>query len=133
MNYSKVEAILGEGMRRLKMRALLKETGKGVEKRGEEVILALKYELQGLKKLDPKLYQHMAFKPSEVKILLENANELTDKELELAKEYLSQVRHHKKIYSEKNPPPSDEELIEQQKKRHLTKRHNVNDNWLPLD
>jgi hypothetical protein len=32
----------------------------------------------------------------------------------------------------KNPQASDEQLIEDQKKKHINKRFNVRDDWLPL-
>jgi hypothetical protein len=136
-NYTKVENILEHGLRKLLAYNLLKEVeekgGKIAEATGEEVVRSITHELKALKKLDPKVYRNVGIEPKQVEVLIENQENLSENELDLAKKLLQKIRQYKREFLEKNPPPSDEELIELQKKRHVTKRHNVNEKWLPLD
>lgn len=138
-NYTKVEAILQAGMQNLLAKNLLREADLAQGKtpldnlKGKELVLALKVELKGLKELDPKVYQNIGVSKGDFNVLIENAEVLSENELDLARKYLEKIKVYKKSLQESKKLPTDEELIEQQKKRHLTKRHNVNEKWLPLD
>lgn len=128
-NYSKVEKALEEGMLRMKTESLLEEADalKNPSKRSEEeehalLLSYLQEELKQLKKEDPKAYKKLAFHKVDLKKL--GAKE--------AQEVQDQLNQYKKELSSRTQV-SDQSLIDAEREKHINKRFNVNDKWLPLN
>lgn len=130
-NYSKVEKALEEGMLRMKTESLLEEadalknpSGKLSEEEEEHALLLsqLQEELKQLKKEDAKAYKKLAFHKLDLK-------KLEWKEIQ-------EVQHRLDQYKKELPAKmqvSDQSLIDAEREKHLNKRFNVNDKWIPLN
>lgn len=131
-NYSKVEKALEEGMLRMKTESLLEEadalknpSGKLSEEEEEEhalLLSQLQEELKQLKKEDAKAYKKLAFHKLDLK-------KLEWKEIQ-------EVQHRLDQYKKELPAKmqvSDQSLIDAEREKHLNKRFNVNDKWIPLN
>lgn len=141
-NFTKVEEALDEGMRKMMMEhvhvladSISEINSKGFEKAEDEtknkLIAILKFELNWLDKQDSELHKKLGIKRSEIKKLIENKDHLTEEDFEKIKSIKNKLEELKKILSEKSPQ-SDEELIEKERIKHINKRFNKNDDWLPL-
>ncbi|MEM1282645.1 MAG: hypothetical protein AAGG81_03745 [Chlamydiota bacterium] len=93
------------------------------------LIRRIKLDLMRLRKKDSKIYAKLKIKKSELKNQLDNAENLSKDDWKM----LRALRKKTKAMIETlYPTSSDEELIEEQQERHITKRFNVNEKWLPL-
>ena len=64
--------------------------------------------------------------------MLEGPGELSEFDWEVLEMILTRADTIKKEMKKKAGALEDEELVEEQRTKHLTKRFNVNDKWLPL-
>jgi hypothetical protein len=141
-NYTKVEEALDEGLRQLtkdKLHTLADSistiSAEGIEKvdiaNRKKLIAALKFELNWMAKQDTALHQKLGLKKSEIKRLLETKEKLTSDDFEKIKQIKTKIDELKKELAEKSPV-SDDQLIEKERTKHINKRFNTNDKWLPL-
>ncbi|MEC7839141.1 MAG: hypothetical protein VX777_03780 [Chlamydiota bacterium] len=140
-NYSKVEHALEEGLRKMSVTKLSdladisagighskSEKQNSIEER-QALIRMLKLDLMRLSKKDRKIFSKLGIKKDVLKEKLMNIDKITDKEWETLKKLREKT---KKLIEEMYPQTSDEELIELQQERHINKRFNVNETWLPM-
>ncbi|MDP1835098.1 MAG: hypothetical protein Q8K75_04130 [Chlamydiales bacterium] len=139
-NFTKVEEALAEGMRRIELDKLNKEAdtiqGKApltTEKQDQEKQrrLALKLALKWAWSKDKDFYTKQKIDRTEIKELLEKA-ELNEEEWAKITETLKRVEAFKTELESKQGIKNDSDMIEKQRKKHVTKRFNVNDKWVPL-
>ncbi|HRD55328.1 MAG TPA: hypothetical protein PLC42_02920 [Parachlamydiaceae bacterium] len=141
-NFTKVEEALAEGMRKMTMEhvhaladSISEINAKGFEKTEAEtknkLIAILKFELNWLGKQDPELHKKLGIKRSEIKKLIDKKEKLTAENFEKIKSIKEKLEQLKKELNEKSPQ-TNEELIEKERTKHINKRFNKNDNWLPL-
>ena len=144
-NYSKTEKAVDERLNHIKVTHLLELAdaasgkGKNATKKGKlkhtpgEMIQIIEQSLKWLHKINPDIYKHLKITKSSIKTLDKKIHDpsaqLEDKELKQLKIWMKKILG----YKEKNLPPiTDEKIIEAETKKHLNKRHNVNEKWLPL-
>lgn len=142
-NFSKVEKSLEEGMIKMKSQHLLKEADAYTAKEAKEkipskeecsaVLNRIERDLKKLNKQDEKVYNKIGFHKIDLKKLLTNPSLLTPQDWKTIKEVKERIEKYKKELASKLPFESDDDLVEQQRTKHLTKRFNVNDKWIPLD
>ncbi|MGA8164634.1 MAG: hypothetical protein WB791_06370 [Waddliaceae bacterium] len=144
-NYSKTEKAVGESLQGIKVEHLLEladlASGKKADPSGKEqstltpgqMIKIVGQNLKWLHKFDPDIYKRLKIKKSTIKKFEEKIHDakdqLEEKELELLKVLMKKIAE----YKEKNLSAiTDEKIIEGEAKKHINKRHNVNEKWLPL-
>lgn len=142
-NFSKVEKSLEEGMIRMKSKSLLKEADANSAKEPKEklpskeecttVLNHLDRELKKIIKQDEKAYQQIGFHKMDLKKLIADPSLLTAQDWKTVKEIKDRIEKYKKELASRLPRESNEELVEHQRTKHLTKRFNINDKWIPLD
>lgn len=138
-NFSKVEIALEEGIRKMTVSKLneLADIATGadlpktlqLEKVKKDLVRQVLLDLKRLEKKDKKIYVKLQFKKEYLLDKLSHPEVLTEAEW---KGLVKLREMTKKFIEETFPQASDEKIIEEQKESHLTRRFNVNDNWLSL-
>jgi hypothetical protein len=143
INYSQVEGAFDRSLQKLAIDNLseLASIASAIQnpdaqisgKAVEEIISRFQKELKRLKKGDPKLYEKLSLSPEDEEKLGQKASQfvhqdwLRIKELKLAIDELK-----KELYGEEALSAEDEAQVKKERKRHLNKRFNIRDGWLPL-
>ena len=136
-NYTKVEEAFEDGFRKATVNNLLDMTGKntgGVEASAptaaqRQLLFALKYELRHLEKQGQVPYDKLGVTKKELKQWMNNPSSLTSKDWQKIKQIKEQINEFKKELAEKT---SSDEIVTIERNKHINKRFNVNDRWLPL-
>jgi len=141
-NYSRSEKAASEGMHAIQVNRLLeladaasgkKDSDKEKQGPARQLIKIIKQKLRWLHKGDPNIYKTLDIKISSIKKLeaksCGSSEPLDDEDIETLKTWIAQIAEYKK----KRPSTiSDEKIVEAEYEKHLNKRHNVNERWLPL-
>lgn len=134
-NFTKVEEALRDGLDKMIKEKLLEEAdaaqGKIPFKQHalDELVAKIRHEFHFLRKQDPDLLTKMGLDEKVLKELLSSSNTLSKKDIQ---DILHKIEAYRQDLEKKNPKATDEQLIEVQKKKHITKRFNIRDDWLPL-
>lgn len=142
-NWSKAEDSFAKGLHKLEVEQLLQladeASGKKQKKKHEELspnqmMILVNIELNRLKENDPKLIKELNIDKKELKKLTvlaaEDPKRLKPEDIEKMKGWLQALGALKSRRSKELP--SEKEMIEE-RKRHVYKRHEKRDKWLPLD
>ncbi|NGX43691.1 MAG: hypothetical protein K940chlam7_01991 [Chlamydiae bacterium] len=140
-NYSKVEGALSKGLHKIKVGNLLKKTDKPSKKREKEGVLTPKQmmtiveqDIKWMHKEDPDIYKNLKIKKSEIQKLMNKVQESPKSLKETDLEHIQQIKEKVSKYKKESfPSHPDEEIVKSQRKKHIYKRHNVPDKWVPLD
>lgn len=144
-NFSKMEALLNEGLLQVQVKSWLEladlAAGKGeiakehparVLQARKAIAKILKHEISYMYKTNPNIYTMLKVDREKLFNIFDNADKMSDEDWE----YLSGLKKMVDIFRKGQQamvnPQKNEELIEQQRKQHVNKRFNVNDKWLPL-
>ncbi len=141
-NYTKVEEALDEGLRKMTVNRLLESTESAKDQVADKAstkpsgaqgqqIAAIQTELKHLQKQGQKPYEKLGINKKDIKRYIEHPEALTLEDWNNIKKLKEKIDAFKKEL-EKIPHSSDEELIEQERHKHINKRFNVNEKWLPL-
>ncbi len=140
-NFTKVEEALDEGMRKMTMQHLhsLADSLSSIHSSDiknnleaqRKLITVLKFELNWMHTHDISLHKKLGIKKSEISALLEKKEALTAEDFEKIKQLKEKIDALKKEMSAETTV-TDDQLIEKERLKHVNKRFNVNDNWLPL-
>lgn len=139
-NFTKVEASLDEGIRKIEVERLLIEADKASGKKTppkeekltkdqKKLIKDLQLNLTRLRSKDNKIYTKLKVKHSTIQRMIDQAPEL--KELDW-KHLASLFKKTEALIKELFPEKADDNLVEGEKVKHINKRFNVNEKWLPL-
>lgn len=158
-NWTKVEESLNEGLHRMKVERLNQEAedlaklkknadaAKGTQEvetgspkaKEEELtperrqkIKQLQLALAWLKRKDKDLFTHLKFPKEKILDMIQNPDQLRGTDWTRLEMVLKRAEARKAQILEDQGVDDDEVLIEQQRQRHLKKRFNVNEKWLPL-
>lgn len=145
-NFSKVEEALNLELFKMNVQNLfdLAEDSAAVKKSVESststteqarasAVAALQQELKLIHKKDRKVYQRLSLDRQELQNYFKNPSKLTPQEWEKIKQIKDKLMAYKKELREKLPKLTDDEVIAAQRTKHVNKRFNVNEKWLPLD
>lgn len=135
-NFTKVEGSLSEGLRKIDVSKLLDitegaATAEQLHARGQ-LLAVLQYELKVLFRQGANPYQELKIDKKELKKFTENVAGLTQQDVDKLKKMKEQVDAFKVDFAKKNPQASDEDVVTKERRKHVNKRFNINDNWLPL-
>jgi len=139
-NFSKIEKAIEEGIRKIWVRSLLDladiAAGIGTPKKKKQLteeqrllIQSLKINMLRLRQKDRHIYAKIKIKKETLQILFERPHTILEKEWKKVKK-LHQVTED--LIKEYYPEMNDEDLVAHEKKRHVNKRFNVDETWLPL-
>jgi hypothetical protein len=142
-NFTKVEEALANGLHHIKVEELLKlaDLASDIGKKDLEsaalfygqFLSLIENDLKWMHKKESSVYKELKIKKSELKDLIlksrEKPSTLSETEMERIKDLKVKVEKYKK---EKFPSKPEDTLIELERKRHIYKRFNVNEKWLPL-
>ena len=140
-NYTKVDITAEAGLRKMEIDRLFeatpgKEKGPSLspeEKQKQKLIEGLKRDIQYLNpKRHKQLYTSLGYKRQDLKSLIENPSTLTLEDWEKIKQIKAGIEKYRKEVMAQLPSQMDEKIIEDQRVKHINKRYNVNDKWLPL-
>jgi hypothetical protein len=97
------------------------------------VMTHLLKDLIHLCKHDTDTYVKLGLYKKEVKDLIKDPDQLTPEQWQKIKEIRDLVQESKVELMDKIPEPDNEELIEAERKKHINKRYNIRESWLPID
>jgi hypothetical protein len=142
-NFTKAEEALTNALQKISVDKLYELTEKDKKMPSEsteadikalkahlELIQELGRDLKRLQNLKIDIYADLGIKKKELNALLEKADTLTTEEWDKVIHIKDQIKTVLKEFSTKSV--SNDQLIKDQRKKHITKRFNVNDKWLPL-
>ncbi|MBA3817053.1 MAG: hypothetical protein H0X29_11160 [Parachlamydiaceae bacterium] len=149
-NFTKVEGMLDEGLRKMTVEHLLNladtaqpESGKPSSKdtpqdalkqanSGLQIILALQRDMKFLDKKGQEPYELFGLNKKTIEKYLKKFETLTPQEWEEINDTQGKVRKFRKDLEKNMTEKDNDDLITQQRRSHVTKRFNINDKWLPL-
>lgn len=149
-NFTKVEDILNKGLEDLTVNELLlladqaagggdseqaklarERVAKAIEmKERAHWIASIKRDLAILQKRDKEFLKSLKIRKKELLELLSHPDKIDEK----GWEYLQALHRSLNQYKTEHPKAvdSDEDVVEAERLKHINKRFNVNDKWLPL-
>lgn len=139
-NFTKVEDALNEGLLKMNIAGLheaattasqKEPTGSGDPAAQKRLLVAaIQFELKHCK--DDQLFAAGGFSRGELKKALQRVEDITPEKWKQLEDFRQKASDYKKSKAEKQPEDANEKLIDQQKKKHVNKRYNTKDQWLPL-
>lgn len=143
-NYSKVEDALNQELFKMNIQHLFDLADEPLKKNvasnltssdqaRANALSALQRELKQLHKQDKLLYKKLHLDKAQLQDYFKNPSKISPQEWEKIKQVKDKLLAFKRELKEKLPKVSDEELIATQRIKHVNKRFNINERWLPLD
>lgn len=135
-NYTKVEESLSEGLRKMDIHRLLditegEATAEQLHARGQLLAL-IQYELKSLSHQGLDLYETLKIDKKELKKMAGNLPALTQVDIDKLKKIREQIVNAKAEFDKKQPRPTNEDIVAKEQRKHVNKRFNIRDDWLPL-
>lgn len=99
----------------------------------ENIIVRFHKELKKLKKQDPKLYERLNLSHAEEKRFGLSSKEFTQEDwirLKTLKLKIDELKHE--LYGQESLDAEYEKQVSKERNRHINKRFNIRDGWLPL-
>lgn len=155
-NYTKVDSMLENNLRRMTVEHDLKSAeqlskhnpgttpaegvtpsdspaGSAVDLAQNRLIAALQRDLKKLQLADHKtMYDTLALKKNEIRKKIEHPEKLTPEEWETLKQIKEKIDQYRSELKAKLPAASNDAIVEAERHKHINKRFNVNEKWLPL-
>ncbi|MCB1111456.1 MAG: hypothetical protein H7A37_02830 [Chlamydiales bacterium] len=139
-NFTKVEEILAAGLQKMKVERLceLADIAAGIGQKGsapklshdqKKLILSLKTDFLRLRKKDSKIFSKLNLKQEQILNQLEHPESLDQESWQQLEKIKGRTG---KLVKELYPNLEDDKLIEEERDRHINKRFNINEKWLPL-
>lgn len=140
-NFSKSEEALDELIQRMNRERLLQEadiaSGKTPTLSPElelvrarvAVLQSLLRSLKKLHKVDRVFYKELKFNQKALASVMARIEQLTDEEWEKILAVVAKIDHY---FKSQPKSATDSQLVEQGRSKHINKRLNVSDRWLPL-
>lgn len=137
-NLKKVESILDEGILKMTVDNLLHlaDVAQGMGQPSTQkpqspknAIGFVERELIWIYKKDPEVFKNLQIKKKKLKNIFDHPESVSEEDLAYINEVRDLLTKYKK---EKLPHLSDEDQVKHEQDRHINKRHNVNEKWLPL-
>lgn len=157
-NFTKVEEVLEQGLRKYSIDYLLEEAdavtasqpktrnptiayapesskpaaAPQLTKSQMQLIQALKRDLPRLQKKDPEMFAKLGIVKKDLKKMIANPTTLKPEDWEALKQIKTKFDLFKVELAKELPQQSNEDLVEAERRDHLKRRFNVNKKWLPL-
>lgn len=135
-DFSKAEDSFSESLRKFNVDKLWTETEKKKKTTEDEekkqLLIALQFDLKRLHRHNPDFYKKIGKTKKEIANLLAHPDALEESQWEEIKKIKTQIDLLIEEASKQAPLLSNDELIKEERRKHINKRFNVNDKWLPL-
>lgn len=138
-NFSKAEEAMIDALQKMTKQQLLELTtshsGNAEEllkrtKLRSLFITTLKHEINRIYRINPEIYKKLNIKKDSLGNWLKDADKLTDNDWTNIVKLREQVEVELKQIA--TAEPSNDQLVEKERRKHINKRFNVNEKWLPL-
>lgn len=137
-NFSKAEEAISETVQKLNREKLLEMADEAsgqapatsLETKRFPVISQLDRDLKRISSIDKEIYKLLGLKKKMVASWIQDFAKLSDEEWQKVMKAKASLDE----YIKSNPAkvPTDEQIVESQRSKHINKRFNVNEKWLPL-
>lgn len=136
-NFTKVEEALIKGMDQQAVQSLLEATGKTaagtLSKQTRLALRHLQHDLRWLLKLNKEIAPTLHLSQAELLRLIQaKPQELTPEDWQRIQELQCLCTEQKQEVEKKLAMPSNEAIVRKERRKHINKRFNVSDKWLPL-
>ncbi|MEX1013065.1 MAG: hypothetical protein WD595_00505 [Waddliaceae bacterium] len=141
IEYTKAEKALSEGLLKLtieniyevaelvELKDSIEEKKRVLQKREiAKKLIRVRHDLHWLSSKVRRLYTQMKIKKSRVEEILDKGEEVNKEDVKILVTIADKLQEIRASL----PKLSDEEIIEIERKKHINKRFNINDKWLPL-
>ncbi|MBA3958649.1 MAG: hypothetical protein H0X51_09710 [Parachlamydiaceae bacterium] len=136
-NFTKTEEALAAALEKMKVEELLaradaiagKTNATQISHEQTHLIHSLQRDLKRLHRHDKEIYKKLGIKRTSLKKLFENAAAMSPTEWENLLVFKKQVDSYIQLLPAEN---SNDQLVAEARKKHINKRFNVSDKWLPL-
>lgn len=151
-NFTKVESLLKDNLTKIEvtrlgkladiaqkvakpeMRRLIEQAAIAGSKAELDKTLLLHAIRRGIKDFKtPAFYQAIGISSEELEALLKTPDERPHEEWKRLQAIREKINEFRKSYQEAHPETSESTLIEKERHKHVNKRFNVNEKWLPLE
>lgn len=148
VNFKKAEHLLEEGIRSYGVKQLLflaelsasfgknRKLSKANAFDDKEIkaisLMTLARNVKELTKRDKDALKHLGIKKREIEKYVDNPELLTAEDWEKVDQIRRRLADYRKEMQKKFEKVSDEDIINSERKKHINKRFNVNNTWLPL-
>lgn len=137
-DYSKVEDEFSKKMENIKIEKLRKLADGPLEENKElspvQMMVLITHHIKWMKTRDKDIHKNIRISRKEFQelhsLVEKNRDKLRPEEIEHVKKMYAKVQAYK---DEHYPFSKEDEQIDSEKGRHIYKRHNINEKWLPLD
>lgn len=142
VNFSKVEKSFDRALQKLfidnlselaAIASAIQDSQKGLPKGIEEIIGRFQKEMKKIKKQDPFLFEKLNLSPEDEKRFESPPTEYTQQDwlrLKALKLRIDELKHE--LYGQESIDAENDERVEKERRRHVNKRFNIRDGWLPL-
>lgn len=142
VNYSKVEKSFDRALQQLFIDNLselaaianvMQNPQNEMSKTIEEVIERFQKEMKKIKKQDPVLFGKLNLSPEEEQRFEQTAKEYTQDDwlrLKALKLRIDEIKHE--LYGQESIDAENDVRIKRERRRHINKRFNIREGWLPL-
>lgn len=96
------------------------------------ILSFMEHDLELVSRVQGAHLQELGITPAELKAFLKGVKELTQQDWAKLKVIRERLLAYKKELWDKIPHLSDEDLVQRERKKHINKRFNTRDKWLPL-
>lgn len=134
-NFSRAEESLAAILEKMKVEELLSRADKAagkeklpVSKEKIQIVHTLQRQLKYLHRNDPEIYKKLKVKRKDLERVLEHIDNLTDAEWSQLITFKEKINAYMKSLASE----TDEKIVESERHKHINKRFNVSDKWLPL-
>jgi hypothetical protein len=143
-NFTKVEEALAAGMHKISVENLLEITNRKQHKnpilaqKALEVkerhmfLIVIEQQLKFLSKNNPNIYKDFHIKKKYIQSMLLDPALITDEEWKKLQDLKLALNEYKNKLNASQPEATDEKLVDVSRKKHINKRFNINEKWLPL-
>ncbi len=139
-NFTKVESALDEGLRKLMVGQLLNEadvnqgtpSAPGAQAANKQLLIALQHELHYLHRLGLTPYKQLKLRKKKFAGWVEHPETVTEKEWEMIKGLKDKLTQIRTDYEKKIKVGDNETLVDSERRKHIYKRFNINEKWLPI-
>jgi hypothetical protein len=143
VNFSKVEKSFDRALQKLFIDNLselaaianaIQDPQKGITSKAiEEVIERFQKEMKKIKKQDPVLFEKLNLSPEDEARFNRPSNEYAQEDwlrLKALKLRIDELKHE--LYGQESIDAENDDHVEKERRRHVNKRFNIRDGWLPL-
>jgi hypothetical protein len=139
-NYTKVDAVLTQSLRKMAVDQLFEESSKKensssppLSKQKRQLLSSLKRNLKRFPtKTHEKLYELLELKRLDLKKKIEDSDSLTQEDWLFLESVATKIENYKQELLKQKPETENSSLVETERVKHINKRFNVNEKWLPL-